>query len=277
MTALADSTSLPPSVPATLPSWPVDQAAEERAVAAAVRAQVLAAGTSFYWAMRFLPRQRREAMFAIYAFCRAVDDVADGNDPPERRRALLDAWREEVGRVFAGAPQTAIGMALTLATERFGLRHEDMLAVIDGMQMDAEADIRAPSMAELDLYCARVASAVGLLSVKAFGAPEPHASQLANALGRALQLTNILRDVVEDAERGRLYLPRELLLKHGILDAAPDPRAALARREVQAVCADLGAVAEGWFEQARAAMAACPRRSVRPARVMMEVYARILA
>jgi phytoene synthase len=244
------------------------------AARAAVQAQVQRAGTSFYWAMRLLPRTRRAAMFAIYAFCRAVDDVADSDDPAAVKRAQLDDWRREVERLYAGKPETTIGRALAEPVRAFALRREDFLAVIDGMAMDAAREIRAPSMAELDLYCDRVASAVGRLSVRAFGVASPAADRVAHSLGRALQLTNILRDLAEDGARGRLYLPRELLDEQGI--AAVDPAAVLAHPALPRVCDALAAVADAHFADARAAMAECPRRPMRPAAAMGAVYAAIL-
>jgi phytoene synthase len=162
-----------------------------------------AAGSSFYMAMRILPREQREAMYAIYAFCRAVDDIADGDAPNAVRYAALERWRAEIDRLAEGRPLT-LGAALAAPARRFGLRREDFHAVIDGMAMDAEADIRAPDWTTLDLYCDRVASAVGRLSVRVFGLDAETGDRLAHHLGRALQLTNILRDLDEDAGRGRL-------------------------------------------------------------------------
>ena len=166
-----------------------------------------ASGSSFYAGMRILPRPQREAMFAVYGFCRAVDDVADdGGTRPERQRGL-DRWRADIEALYAGrtTPATA---ALAEPVRTFGLDKQDFLAVIDGMAMDAVEDIRAPDEATLDLYCDRVASAVGRLSVRIFGIMGPNGIDLAHHLGRALQKTNILRDLEEDAEMGRLYLPR---------------------------------------------------------------------
>jgi phytoene synthase len=244
------------------------------AARAAVRARVEAAGTSFYWAMRVLPEARRDAMFAIYAFCREVDDIADGSATPEVKRRDLDAWRREIDAIFAGQPHSTTGRVLLEPTRAFDLRRADFLAVIDGMEMDA-ADIRAPSLAELDLYCDRVASAVGRLSVRAFGVATEAADRVAYALGRALQLTNILRDLAEDGARGRLYLPRELLEAEGI--TATDPAAVVRHPALPKVCAALAAIAEQRFREARAAMRACPRRPMRPAAAMGAVYHAILA
>ena len=241
---------------------------------AAVRARVEAAGTSFYWAMRVLPEARRDAMFAIYAFCREVDDIADGAASPEVKRRELDAWRREIEALFAGQPATTEGRALLEPTRGFDLRHEDFLAVIDGMEMDA-ADIRAPGLAELDLYCDRVASAVGRLSVRAFGVATEAADRVAHSLGRALQLTNILRDLAEDGARGRLYLPRELLVAEGV--SATDPLTVLKHPELPRICAALAEIAERHFTDARAAMRDCPRRPMRPAAAMGAVYHAILA
>ena len=188
---------------------------------AVIRDKVAAAGTSFYWAMRLLPMARRDAMYAVYAFCREVDDIADDEKDPVVRQAALDQWRHEIDAIYAGTSKLPLGRILAEDAERFHFRREDFLAVIDGMQMDADADIQAPSLAELDLYCDRVASAVGQLSVRAFGDDSEAADRVAHHLGRALQLTNILRDIAEDAERGRLYLPREFLVEAGI--ASTDP------------------------------------------------------
>jgi squalene synthase HpnD len=242
----------------------------ESEIAAAVRARVEAAGSSFYWAMRLLPRPRREAMYAIYAFCREVDDIADDEAPAAEKRAKLDDWRREIDALYAGRPRHLVSRALLGPVADYDLQRRDFLAVIDGMAMDADADIRAPSLAELDLYCDRVASAVGRLSVRIFGDYKPPADRVADALGRALQLTNILRDLAEDGARGRLYLPKELLERHGI--AGDDPLGVLAHSALPAVCRDLAAIAERHYAEAAAAMAACPRRAMRPAALMRAVY-----
>jgi len=241
---------------------------------AAIRARVAAAGTSFYWAMRLLPQARREAMFAVYAFCREVDDIADSDDPPSVKRAELARWRREIDAIYARRMGAGLPRVLADVAVAYKLRREDFLAVIDGMEMDAAADIRAPALAELDLYCDRVASAVGRLSVRIFGSDVPAADRVAGALGRALQLTNILRDLAEDAARGRLYLPRELLSAQGITER--EPRAVLRHPRLGAVCEQLAEIAERHFADARAAMRDCPRRAMRPAAVMGAVYHAIL-
>ena len=231
------------------------------------------AGTSFYRGMRVLPPHRRQAMYAIYAFCRIVDDIADeeGALPDKLRR--LARWRERVAGLYRGEADGAVTRVLAAAVDRFGLREDDFAAVIDGMRMDAETVIVAPDLATLDLYCDRVAAAVGRLSVRAFGDSSPEADKVAWSLGRALQLTNILRDIAEDAERGRLYLPAEYLDQKGV---PRDAVAALKSPALPAVCARLAADARGHFRDARTWMARCDAAAMKPARLMGETYAAIL-
>ncbi len=240
----------------------------------AIRHKVEAAGTSFYWAMRLLPQQRRDGMYAIYAFCREVDDIADDFGPPEQKKAALAAWHEEIEALYAGRPSHLIARALDDPVARYRLRREDFHAVLDGMEMDAAADIRAPDLATLDLYCGRVAAAVGHLSVHVFGDPGPDAHAVADSLGRALQLTNILRDLDEDARRGRLYLPREILDRHGI--RGDEPLSVLRHPALPAACRDLAAIAEGHFADAARAMRRCSRLAMRPAAVMAAFYRGLL-
>jgi len=239
----------------------------------AVEAIVRAAGTSFYRGMAILPPDRRMAMYAIYAFCRIVDDIADDPAPFDTILPRLDAWRARIAALYQGQADAAVERVLLRAIAAFGLRREDFDAVIDGMQMDAETVIVAPDLATFDLYCDRVAAAVGRLSVRAFGDSSAHADRVAWHLGRALQHTNILRDVAEDAGRGRLYLPREYL------DAAAvphDPMAVLVHPRRAEVCARLAADAHAHFAQARAAMQLCDRRAMKPARIMGATYAALL-
>jgi phytoene synthase len=240
----------------------------------AIAAKVQASGTSFYSAMRLLPAARRNAMYAIYAFCREVDDIADEGGSLEEKRTGLEDWRGEIERVFAGNPTKPVAQALVEPTRAYKLRKQDFFAVIDGMAMDAEQAIVAPDLATLDLYCDRVASAVGHLSVRAFGCTEPDADEVAHHLGRALQLTNILRDLAEDAERGRLYLPRELLEQHSIPCA--DPPTVLAHPKIRKVCRDVASLALDHYAKARAAMDRCAKRPMRPAAIMGAVYRTIL-
>jgi phytoene synthase len=202
-----------------------------------------------------------------------VDDIADEDAPLDEKRMALDAWRSRIENLHGTDLEGALPRVLHLAAEKFDLRQADFLAVIDGMQMDAEAVIVAPSFDTLDLYCDRVASAVGRLSVRAFGDASPAADQVAHHLGRALQLTNILRDLGEDAGRGRLYLPREWLAEEAV---PADPEAALKSPNLMAVCDRAALRAKNHFACAAAAMAQCDTRAMKPARLMAASYAAIL-
>jgi phytoene synthase len=244
-------------------SIPVVQAAQEKA-----------SNSSFYSAMRLMPKAEREAMFAIYAFCRLVDDIADdGIGTREERRAELLKWRLDLDDLYAGHP-TERARFLVEPVETYGLRKADFLTVIDGMDMDVEQDIVAPDLGTLDLYCERVASAVGRLSIKVFGMEEDAGFALAHELGRALQLTNILRDIDEDAAIGRLYLPREYLQEAGI--TSRDPKAAIADPKIDDVCRRLARDAHGRFAKAAAVLARRPKGRIATPRLMGAVYGEIL-
>jgi presqualene diphosphate synthase len=239
-----------------------------------VKEVVARSGTSFFWSMRLLPRAKREAMFAIYAFCREVDDIADGDAPLATKHAQLQAWRDEIDRLYAGSPAHPITRALAEPMHRFALERADFIAIIDGMLMDAEGPIVAPSMARLELYCARVAGAVGKLSVCIYGVAGEAGGRLATALGEAVQLTNVLRDLKEDADIGRLYLPSELLAASGISER--NPQSVLRHPHLPAVCEALANRAEQQFVTASTILARLPRRNLRPARVIMQVYRLLL-
>jgi phytoene synthase len=233
-----------------------------------------ASGSSFYAGMRVLPKAEREGMYAVYSFCRQVDDIADDLEgAQEDRRALLNAWRTDLAALYTGErpPRTAF---LAEPVARFGLRQADFLAVIDGMEMDVDHDIRAPDLETLDLYCDRVASAVGRLSVKVFGMDETPGLALAHHLGRALQLTNILRDLDEDATIGRLYMPEELLAAAGI--ESDDPAVVVDDPRLAAAAAALAAQAQDHYVQAQAVLASRPKGRMIAPRLMYGVYSRIL-
>ncbi|WP_088347882.1 MULTISPECIES: presqualene diphosphate synthase HpnD [Rhodomicrobium] len=232
-----------------------------------------ASGSSFYAAMRIMPPGQREAMFEIYSFCRAVDDVADDEGPRDGRLEQIALWRNDINALYAGvaAPRVA---GLVVPMRDFRLERKDFLAVIDGMEMDILADIRAPSFETLDLYCDRVASAVGRLSVKVFGLERADGLTLAHHLGRALQLTNILRDVDEDASMGRLYLAREWLDAAGI--DSSDPATVIESPALGEACKPALAIIERHFAAADAVMNRYPRRIVRTPRLMSEAYKVVL-
>jgi len=235
---------------------------------------VQASGSSFYAGMRMLPKTEREAMYAIYGFCRAVDDIADDylGDRAERASAL-DRWRRDLDAAYAGRDP---GQAALVAEpiRHFDLDRADFEAVIDGMAMDVARDICWPSFDELDLYCDRVASAVGRLSVKVFGMARAPGLELAHHLGRALQLTNILRDIDEDAAIGRVYLPEEALTGAGIALTTPiavvsDPRIDIAVRPLVARVHD-------HYRAADAVLATRPEGHLIAPRLMEAVYSKLL-
>ena len=228
-----------------------------------------ASGSSFYAAMRILPADQREAMFQIYSFCRKVDDIADSQAPRDERQRGLEQWRADIKALYDSSSSPALAAYLPVIS-RFGLRRDDFLAIIDGMAMDAKEDIRAPDLAKLDLYCDRVASAVGRLSVRVFGLGEVDGIALAHHLGRALQLTNILRDLDEDAAVGRLYLPKELLASAGI--TTTDPQTVLSNPSLPRACIPLVERARSHYRHAEEIMQRNSRRVVKAPRIMSRVY-----
>ncbi len=254
---------------------PAPAANDVAAAKAHAEAVVARSGSSFYWGMRLLPRVKREAMYAVYAFCREVDDVADADGPAAPKCAELAAWRREIEALFAGRPSWTTTVALAAPIERFALPKTEFDAMIDGMEMDAAERMRAPSMAELEHYCRCVAGAVGRLSVRVFGAFGPDIDRGALALGEAFQLTNILRDLSEDAARGRLYLPRELLERHGI--TSDEPSVVLADPALPGVCGALAQLAAQRFLESERLFTGTARRQLRPALLMKQIYRRTLA
>jgi presqualene diphosphate synthase len=226
-------------------------------------------GSSFYLAMRVLPAAQRRAMFEIYRFCRAVDDIADGRGDRDARLAELTRWRHDVCELFAGRPPARVA-ALAQPVRAFDLQRDDFLSIIDGMEMDVRTDIHAPNLAFLDVYCDCVACAVGRLSICVFGMPGPKGKSLAAHLGRALQMTNILRDLDEDAGKGRLYLPREALTAAGIGDT--DPGAVLDHPALDTACGAVADRAREDFAVARELIDGEPSRTVRAPRLMAQVY-----
>jgi phytoene synthase len=238
----------------------------------ALEAQV--SGSSFYTAMKLMPKVERLAMFAIYGFCRQVDDIADdGQGTRPERAAALDQWRADLDALYAGRPAGQAGF-LADAVRRYGLDKADFLTVIDGMAMDVAEDIVGPDLATFELYCDRVASAVGRLSVKVFGMDQAPGIELAYHLGRALQITNILRDLDEDAAIGRLYLPREILESAGI--AVTTPIQVIDHPKIDKACQKLAVMAREHYAKADAVLAKKPKGRLMTPRLMGAVYGAIL-
>jgi len=172
-------------------------------------------GSSFYYSFMFLPQDQRRAIIAIYAFCREVDDVVDECSDVNIARTKLIWWRDEIERLFSDKAKHPVTQALVKVIKQYSIPQEYFCEVIDGMEMDLDYD-SYPSFKELSLYCHRVASIVGLISVEIFGYKNRKTMKYAHDLGMAFQLTNILRDVYEDAERGRLYIPLDELEKYNV-------------------------------------------------------------
>ena len=233
-----------------------------------------ASRSSFYAAMRMLPQEQRAAMYHVYAFCRAVDDVADNGGPREARMAELARYGADIEQFYANGHTTPRTSYLARPITEFGLKKDDFIAVVDGMEMDIVRDIHAPDWEVLDLYCDRAASAVGRLSVPIFGIDGDLGIDLAHHLGRALQLTNILRDIDEDAALGRLYLPKEALHDGGIIETDID--AIVAHPALDSVCRGIAQKTRNYYKRSEAIMARCPRRSARSPRMMATVYRGIL-
>ena len=248
-------------------SLPIPDADDPKRYVAAV---ARASGSSFFLPMVLLPREKREAMLALYAFCRETDDVADEIEDRALSRALLDAWRDEIRALYGGAPRHPVTRALAAPVARFGLAERHFLEILDGFEMDGGGAMLRPSLAELERYCHCVAGCVGLLSVEIFEYRAESIPAFARHLGQAFQLTNILRDVAEDATRGRIYLPKELLERQGLANIAPE--AITDTPGVDKVCSALGAMARRHFDAASEALPRSERRAMRPALLMRGIY-----
>jgi phytoene synthase len=230
-------------------------------------------GSSFYYSFLFLPPERRRAIVALYAFCREVDDVVDEVSDVDVARAKLAWWRREVAAAYDGAPQHPVTQALQPVVARFGLPQAHLQTIIDGMAMDLE-QVRYLDFADLERYCHKVAGVVGLLSAEIFGRTDERTLDYARDLGIAFQLTNIVRDVGEDARRGRIYLPQDELARHGVtaasllkLESSP---------ELTSLMAEQVARARHWHARAMTVLPAEDRRSQRPGLIMAAIYRALL-
>jgi phytoene synthase len=230
-------------------------------------------GSSFYYSFLFLPKPRREAITALYAFCREVDDIADECADASLARTKLEWWRTELAHTFAGHPSHPVSQALLPAIRAYDLAQEQFEEIIDGMEMDLQyaryADFKA-----LQLYCYRVASVVGQLAAAIFGYRDRKTLKYAHDLGMAFQLTNIIRDVGEDARRNRIYLPQDELVRFGVSES--DLLAGKACEGFRALMAYQAARARAFYQQALQALPAQDRKSQRPGLVMAAIYQKLL-
>ncbi len=238
-----------------------------------VREQAIASGSSFYYAFLFLPQERREAITAFYAFCRAVDDVVDEVTDPGVAATKLAWWETEVGRTFAGAPSHPVTQALAPRVAAYGIAQDQLLAVIEGCRMDLQ-QTRYLDFQSLQRYCHLVAGVVGEVSARIFGQSDPATTGYAHRMGLAFQLTNIIRDVGEDAMRGRIYLPMNELQQfdvkaHEILNRQYSQRfSALMRFQAER--------AHRLYDEALALLPAADRRSQKPGLMMASIYRTLL-
>jgi phytoene synthase len=238
-----------------------------------VQQQAAASGSSFYYAFLFLPRPQRQAITAFYAFCRAVDDVVDGVSDAAVAHSKLQWWRQEVARTWAGQPTHPITQALHPHVPAYGIEPDQLLAVIEGCELDLR-QARYPDYTSLQRYCHLVAGVVGEVSARIFGQTEAGTTTYAHTLGQALQLTNIIRDVGEDALRGRIYLPIDELQRFAV--PAQD---ILQRRYSDAFRRLMQFQAErahALYDAALAALPAADRRAQKPGLMMASIYRTLL-
>ena len=232
-----------------------------------------ASGSSFYYSFMFLPKPRREAITALYAFCREVDDVADECHELDIARTKLAWWRVEIHNLYHATPQHPVTKALLEPISQYGLQEEHFLEIINGMEMDLEQN-RYADFEQLQLYCYRVASVVGLLSVAIFGYTNPRTLDYAKDLGMAFQLTNITRDVGEDARRDRIYLPLDELEKFGVTET--DILHGHESGKVQELLDFQIARAESYYDRALAALPVEDRKAQRTGLIMAAIYRTLL-
>jgi phytoene synthase len=230
-------------------------------------------GSSFYYSFLFLPPPRRRAITALYAFCREVDDVVDECHDAQIAATKLAWWRQELARLYAGTPEHPVTRALQPVLAEFDLPQEQLLEIIDGMEMDLRQS-RYLDFKALSLYCYRVASVVGLLAAEIFGYTDRRTLKYAHDLGMAFQLTNIIRDVGEDARRGRIYLPIDELQRFGV--PAADILNARESDNFRQLMAFQIERAEHYYRQAMEALPAVDRKAQRPGLVMAAIYRTLL-
>lgn len=228
--------------------------------------------SSFYWPMRLLPEEKRKALFAVYAYCQAVDALADGPLPRAEKHSALAEWRQEIDALYAGAPTRDITRNLLPHIDRFALSKEAFTDILEGMALDVEGKMLRPSDTLLEQYCYYVASCVGLLAIEIFGHQEASTREFAIELGKALQLINILRDIPEDAERGRIYVPYSLLHSHGMQLLPPALLAKAPPKKLAALRRGLAVRATAHLQQADRLLHPKDRRRMLPALMMRNIY-----
>lgn len=229
-------------------------------------------GTSFFWSMRLLPPAKRTAMYTIYAFFRHIDDIVDGDKPTEEKLELIEAWRRELDNIYdKKTPATEIGRKIYKNCMRFKLPKSDFIKLIDSISMDLPKPVQAPSLKEYYRYCSGVAGVPGSLSLRIFGCnDEKLIERLSDTLGTALQTTNILRDVKEDALADRLYIPKEFLAKANI--ASTDPRTVIVDKNLSVAREEMAKIVTQNFDEAYDLIKKLDKKAARPVLMIANIY-----
>ena len=230
-------------------------------------------GSSFYWGMKLLPEIKKRAMFSVYAFCRVVDDIADNTGKIKSKKTKLNSWKKKIDNLYQKKViNESIMKELNTSIENFNLEKKDFISIIDGMLMDAKKKIQFPSTTELELYCRRVAVAVGYLSIKIFGLNDSKGKKYAYSLGMAFQLTNIVRDFKEDLDIGRCYIPGEKLKKYGIKRNISNLEKT---KKIQEVLQEILSDADNFFKKADELSINFDKKKIVASELMKEFYKKI--
>lgn len=239
-----------------------------------IKKMVKKSGTSFFWSMRLLPAAKRNAMYTIYAFFRHIDDIVDGDSEMGEKIELIDAWKEELDNIYdKKAPLTDIGRKIYKNCMRFKLPKSEFLRLMDSISMDLPNPVQAPSLEKFYEYCRGVAGVPGSLSLRIFGCEDEEIiEKLATTLGNALQITNILRDVKDDAMANRLYIPKEFLEKAGI--ATTDPLSVVVDKNLAVAREELARIASSNFDQAFEIIENLDKKTARPVKAIAYIYKR---
>lgn len=239
-----------------------------------IKKMVKKSGTSFFWSMRLLPTAKRNAMYTIYAFFRHIDDIIDGPAPVEEKVEMINAWREELDNIYdRKLPTTDIGRKIYKNCMRFKLPKEEFVKMIDSISMDIPNPVQAPTLKQFNSYCRGVAGVPGNLSLRIFGCSDQQMIEdLATCLGNALQITNILRDVKEDALAGRLYIPEEILQKAGI--SQRDPLSVVVDKNLAVAREELARIANADYEKAFEIIKKLDKKSAKPVKAIAYIYKR---
>lgn len=239
-----------------------------------IKRMVKKSGTSFFWSMRLLPKAKRNAMYTIYAFFRHIDDIVDGDKDIGEKLELIAAWRQELDNIYdKKTPVTEIGRRIYKNCMRFKLPKSEFIRLIDSITMDLPNPVQAPSLNQLDRYCRGVAGVPGSLSLRIFGVEdEALIEKLSSTLGNALQLTNILRDVKEDAQADRLYIPKEYLDKAGI--DVTDPLTVVVNKNLAIAREELAKTAAKNYDEAYELIKKLDKKAARPVLMIANIYKR---